>query len=215
MIAFRKDKAVIAIFALNDITLGWTATDDYIMAGSYETATGAVTTAAGCRFVALGESAGEGLPTATAIVPGGATAHTPAEEDDGFNVDDIAGQTLRPMPMDGYLLELCPGLGVDLENSEDPALAFTMTKDGMATHYYIYKGGEDLTLSVGGVNDGFNGTEYWRDTQVEILQDNRTATAPTAMPTAYTGFYEDAHTMNMPAKDLKIVAYRAYRKDVK
>lgn len=200
-----------AIFALNDITLGWTATDDYIMAGSYETATGAVTTAAGCRFVALGESAGEGLPTATAIVPGGATAHTPAEEDDGFNVDDIAGQTLRPMPMDGYLLELCPGLRVDLENSEDPALAFTMTKDGMATHYYIYKGGEDLTLSVGGVNDGFNGTDY-NDAYVEILQEN--PTDPTAMPTAYTGFREDDHTMTMPDEDLKIVAYRAYGTNV-
>lgn len=193
-----------AIFALNDITLGWTATDDYIMAGSYETATGAVTTAAGCRFVALGESAGEGLPTAMAMVPGGAQAHTTAAAGDGFAVSDIAGRTLRPV--DGYLLGLCPGLGVAQSNPSAQALEFTMAGDE-TTHYYIYKKDDQLLLSVGGVEDGFNGTVYEVDTPVEILQED--PTDPTAMPTRYEGFKEYDHTIDMPAEDLKIVAYRA------
>lgn len=200
-----------AISAQNDVTLGLSAADDYIKAGSFAATSGAVKTAAGCRFVALDESAGEGLPTATAIVPGGAQAHTPAAAGDGFAVSDIAGRTLRPL--DGYLLGLCPGLGVAQSNPSAPALAFTMAGDE-TTHYYIYKENDALTLTVGGVNDGFNRTVYEAATPVEILQDNRTATAPTAMPTAYTGFVEEAHTMFMPAKDLKIVAYRAYKTDV-
>lgn len=199
-----------AISAQNDVTLGLSAADDYIKAGSFAATSGAVKTAAGCRFVALDESADEGLPTATAIVPGGAQAHTPAAAGDGFAVSDIAGRTLRPL--DGYLLGLCPGLGVDLSNSPASALAFTMTEGGTATHYYIYKENDALTLSVGGVNDGFNGTVYEAGTPVEILQEN--PTDPTAMPTACTEFDEDAHSMDMPAEDLKIVAYRAYKTDV-
>ena len=186
------------INAKNDITLGWTAASDYIKAGSFTTTSGNVKTA-GKRFVALDESAGEGLPTAKAIVPADATAGG------GFALNDIAGQTLRPV--DGYLLGLCPGLGVDLTGSPKSALEFTMAGDE-TTHYYIYKEYDGLVLTVGGVEDGFNGTMYEAGTPVELLQENQTD--PTALPTAYTGFDEDDHTMSMPTEDLKIVAYRAY-----
>ena len=199
------------IKATNDITLGWTAASDYIKAGSFTATSGKVKTA-GKRFVALDESAGEGLPTAKAIVPADATAGS------GFALSDIAGQTLRPV--DGYLLGLCPGLGLktvfrssdDYNLESDPGtLEFTMAGD-KTTHYYIYKKNDLLVLSVGVVNDGFNGTDY-NSAHVEILQEN--PTDPTAMPTACTEFSEDAHTMNMPAEDLKIVAYRAYMTGVK
>ena len=191
------------INAKKDITLGWTAASDYIKAGSFTATSGVVKTKAGCRFVALDESAGEGLPTAKAIVPANATAGG------GFALSDIAGQTLRPV--DGYLLGLCPGLGVDLSNSPKSALEFTMAGDE-TTHYYIYKKDDHLLLSVGGVEDGFNGTVYKAGTPVELLQENQTD--PTALPTACSDFDENTHTMNMPGKDLKIVAYRAYRTDV-
>ena len=198
------------IKAQKDISLGWTAASDYIKAGSFTTTSGVVKTA-GKRFVALDESAGEGLPTAKAIVPANATAGG------GFALSDIAGQTLRPV--DGYLLGLCPGLGLEtvfrtsgIDNLESNpwTLEFTMAGD-KTTHYYIYKKNDLLVLSVGVVNDGFNGTDY-NSAHVEILQEN--PTDPTAMPTACTEFSEDAHTMNMPARDLKIVAYRAYKKGV-
>ena len=192
------------IKAQKDISLGWTAASDYIKAGSFTTTSGVVKTA-GKRFVALDESAGAGLPTAKAIVPADATAGS------GFALSDIAGQTLRPV--DGYLLGLCPGLGVAQSNPSTSVLEFTMAGDE-TTHYYIYKEDDGLTLSVGGVEDGFNGTVYKAGTPVEILQDNRTATAPTAKPTRYLGFNEDVHFMLMPAKDLKILAYRAYKKNV-
>ena len=185
------------------VTLGWTVADDYIKAGSFAATNGLVKTKAGCRFVALDESAGEGLPTAKAIVPANATAGG------GFALSDIEGQTLRPV--DGYLLGLCPGLGVYRNGSAAPVLEFTMTGDE-TTHYYIYKKDDELFLSVGGVEDGFNGTVYKAGTPVEILQEN--PTAPTALPTACSDFDENTHTMNMPGKDLKIVAYRAYRTDV-
>jgi hypothetical protein len=192
------------------VTLGWTAASDYIKAGSFTTTSGKVKTA-GKRFVALDESAGEGLPTAKAIVPANATAGG------GFELSDIEGQTLRPV--DGYLLGLCPGLGVYRNGSAAPALEFTMAGDE-TTHYYIYKEDDGLTLSVGGVNDGFNGTLYKRcypyeddAIPVEVLQEN--PTDPTAMLTAYSGFNIYTHSMDMPAEDLKIAAYRAYRKDVK
>lgn len=190
------------IKATNDITLGWTAASDYIKAGSFTTTSGKVKTA-DKRFVALDESAGEGLPTAKAIVPAKATAGG------GFELNDIAGRTLRPV--DGYLLGLCPGLGVYRNGSAAPALEFRMAGDE-TTHYYIYKENDALTLTVGGVNDGFNGTMYEAGTPVELLQENQTD--PTALPTAYTGFDEDDHYMPMPAEDLKIVAYRAYMTDV-
>ena len=185
------------------VTLGWTAASDYIKAGSFTATSGVVKTKAGCRFVALDESAGEGLPTAKAIVPANATAGS------GFALSDIAGQTLRPV--DGYLLGLCPGLGVDLSESPKSALEFTVAGDE-TTHYYIYKEDDALTLIVGGVEDGFNGTDYNDGTPVEILQED--PTAPTALPKACTEFDEDAHSMDMPARDLKIVAYRAYMKNL-
>lgn len=190
------------INAKKDITLGWTAASDYIKAGSFTATSGVVKTKAGCRFVALDESAGEGLPTAKAIVPADATAGG------GFELSDIEGQTLRPV--DGYLLGLCPGLGVFRNGSAAPALEFTMTEGGTATHYYIYKSGDNIYLKLDYSIDGKDYNEPGNP--VEILQEN--PTDPTALPTRYEGFIENEHTMKMPGEDLKIAAYRVYRKNV-
>ena len=112
------------------VTLGWTKTDDYIKAGSYDATSGEVKTADGQRFVAY-NMASEGDLTASAIVSGSNKDSNPT-----FALTDIAGKTLRPI--DGLLVSTPADLS--FVSNDD---VFSITKgegdDAVTTNYAVYQ----------------------------------------------------------------------------
>ena len=155
------------IWASTNITLGWTALTDFIHASSYD---GTVATASGKRFVAYDDT-----ETATAIVSGTVS-----------DLNAIAGKTLRPM--EGYLVTVPDGVAVAATRQVEGASVSVEPTIIGTTPYYIYKEGDQVTLTVT-VPDG------------EVLSGISYSDGTTTTPLTATN---NVCSFAMPAKDITV-----------
>ena len=163
------------IYAYNsgDINIGWTAATDFIRASSYY-GTGTVKIADGQHFVAYTVN-GDETETATALVSGTVS-----------DLTTINSMTLRPL--DGYIVTTPDGVAMTATREEGGTTVKVEPITIGTTPYYIYKEGDQVTLTVTAGED---------EVITSVSYSDGTTTTPV---TATNGVY----SFTMPANDITI-----------
>ena len=187
------------IYAANNIALGWTNADDFVMASSYS---GSVKTAAGQRFIAYNMATEDDI-SANCIIGSSAAETTLTDTDLG----NIAGKTLRPLAVEETANDgtktTYPGYYV----SDEAGLAFSgkttpdFTIDDIP--YYIYKANDDVTLTTD-KDYGQNGIEF-DATPADAIED----------ATDNPGTVVTTKEITMSAQDIAINDVKYYNTAVK